>query len=200
VVVGGERERDAWGGAGRHHRSQPPVTPRRLIVVEGPAAAIERDVDAARAAGFEIAAGFRGGPPARPTVIRSGVVATPSDAAEALLAALDGAGLIVAASADRETIDRLLEDLRHLGQVDHRMAAPDAAIATPELVPEARAILGLLAEGLSLGEAAETLGLARRTADRRLAEARRVLGVERTTEAIVRARRLGWLRRASSDG
>jgi hypothetical protein len=40
------------------------------------------------------------------------------------------------------------------------------------------------------------LGLARRTADRRLAEARRTLGVSRTTEAIARARRLGWLDRS----
>jgi DNA-binding NarL/FixJ family response regulator len=67
------------------------------------------------------------------------------------------------------------------------------------LDPEARAILGLLAEGHSLGEAAHLLGLARRTADRRLLAARRALGVDRTTEAIARARRLGWFGRGGGQ-
>jgi DNA-binding NarL/FixJ family response regulator len=75
--------------------------------------------------------------------------------------------------------------------VDHRIGAPEPP---PVISSEARAILGLLAEGHSLGEAAATLGMARRTADRRLAEGRRALGTDRTTEAIARARRLGWLR------
>ena len=70
-----------------------------------------------------------------------------------------------------------------------------------DIGPDARAILGLLAEGQSLGEAADILGLSRRTADRRLAEGRRALGVERTTEAIARAQRLGWLEgRPVSEG
>jgi DNA-binding NarL/FixJ family response regulator len=58
---------------------------------------------------------------------------------------------------------------------------------------DARAILRCLAEGQTLGQAASTLNLSRRTADRRLAEARRALGVERTVEAVSRGRRLGWL-------
>lgn len=169
------------------------MLPRPLVVVEGPTDAIAADLAAARAAGFEIVASFRRATPRtqRP-IVRTGAVATDADAADALLAALDGAGLIVAATAGRATIDRLVDDLRRLGRVDHRVAA-DVARSAPALTREGRAILGLLAEGLSLGEAAEALGLARRTADRRLAEARRALGTERTTEAITHARRLGWL-------
>ena len=97
---------------------------------------------------------------------------------------------MIAARADRDVIDRLADDLRRLGPVDHRVGEPDAGPAVP---PESRAILGLLAEGHSLGEAAGILGLSRRTADRRLADARTALGVDRTTAAIARARRLGLL-------
>ena len=155
--------------------------------------ALAGDLAAARAAGFEIVESFRAPtPPTRRPLVRTGVVADAAQAAEALLAAIGGAGLIVATTADRTTIDRLVDDLRRLGRVEHRVARPDGA-PSPPLDRDARAILGLLAEGLSLGEAAELLGLARRTADRRLAEARRVLGADRTTEAIARARRLGWL-------
>ena len=59
--------------------------------------------------------------------------------------------------------------------------------------PEARALIGHIAAGSTLGEAAHALHLSRRTADRRLAQARRVLGVERTVVAIAWAQRLGWL-------
>jgi DNA-binding NarL/FixJ family response regulator len=123
-------------------------------------------------------------------VVRTGRVATGDDAEAALLAALAGNGVVAFATASREVIDRLVDDLRRLGPVDHRVGP---AVAPPALSVDARAILGLLAEGHSLGEAAAILGLSRRTADRRLAEGRDALGVERTTEAIARAKRLGWL-------
>jgi len=165
-----------------------------FIVVEGSEAALGgaiRDVGTERCT-----AGFR--PPFRPNEIRTGVVASAADAEAALLAALGGAGLILRATGGRDVIDRLVDDLRRLGPVDHRIG--EAATAE-SLSPTARAILGLLAEGHSLREAATILDLSRRTADRRLAEGRRVLGVERTTEAIARARRLGWLARdARTDG
>lgn len=157
-----------------------------FVVIEGSEVALEmaiREVSAGRCV-----EGF--GPPFRANEIRTGVVASAAAAEAALLAALDGVGLIVRATARRDVIDRLVDDLRRLGPVDHRIGDPDAS---ETLGPTARAILGLLAEGHSLGEAATILGLSRRTADRRLAEGRRVLGVERTTEAIARARRLGWL-------
>ena len=142
------------------------------------------------ASGHHVAAGFT--PDASPpSIVRAGRVADAAEAAAALLAALRGEGLIVHATAARDVVDRLVDDLRRLGPVDHRIGARDRP---PDVSNEARAILGLLAEGHSLGEAADILGLSRRTADRRLAEGRRALGTERTTEAIARARHLGWLR------
>jgi DNA-binding CsgD family transcriptional regulator len=173
--------------------------PPPLIVVEGDPGSVARLQARLRSSGLELVAGF--GEPARRTgivarpgaVVRFGVVADPSDAAEALLAAIDGSGLLVDATAEREVVDRLVDDLRRVGPVDHRVGAGGPDDPEPGLSPEARAILGLLAEGHSLGEAAAILGLSRRTADRRLDAARRALGVTRTTEAIARASRLGLL-------
>ena len=160
-----------------------------FVVIEGPAGSADREAMRLRASGYELVDGYRTVVRRGRAIVRTGVVRGPGDAAEALLAAIDGAGLLVEAAADRLTIDRLVDDLRRLGPVDHRIGEANAG---PPLDPEARAILGLLAEGHSLGEAAHLLGLARRTADRRLAAARTALGVDRTTEAISRARRLGW--------
>ena len=163
--------------------------PLPLIVVEGAPGSSALILDQLRAAGLSLHDGFRV-PVGRRDVVCVGTVDGTESAARALLAALDGTGLVIDATADRMTIDRLVDDLRRLGPVDHRVGAPDPS---PGLDAEARAILGLLAEGHSLGEAAVILGLARRTADRRLAAARAALGVDRTTEAIARARRMGWL-------
>jgi DNA-binding CsgD family transcriptional regulator len=188
--IDGPTHRIATAPAGWHDGAV--MTP--FIVIEGSEIALAmaiREFGAARCT-----AGFL--PPFRPDEVRTGTVASAADAEAALLAALDGAGLILCATGRRDVIDRLVDDLRRLGPVDHRVSKPDAAEV---LGPSARAILGLLAEGHSLGEAASILGLSRRTADRRLAEGRRALGVERTTEAIARARRLGWLARdARTDG
>jgi DNA-binding CsgD family transcriptional regulator len=164
-----------------------------VIVLEGPAGCSRPDVAALRARGLVIVEGFKA--PARTVgIVCAGIVDGAEAAARALLAVLGGAGVVVEALADRATVDRLVDDLRRRGPVDHRIVSASAG-GEPDVSVEARAILGLLAMGLSLGEAAHTLGLARRTADRRLAEARRSLGVSRTTEAIARARRLGWLER-----
>ncbi len=169
--------------------------PAPVIVVEGPPGCADPDIERVRSSGVRIVQGFR--PPVQPSGAACvGVVDSEATAMEALLAVLGGAGLVAEARADRATIDRLVDDLRRRGPVDHRAvgAGPDGGVA-PEISVEGRAILGMLAMGLSLGEAAHVLGLARRTADRRLAEARRSLGVTRTTEAVARARKLGWLDR-----
>ncbi len=176
-------------------RAHPP-----LLVIEGNSTRMWIEAGRLRAAGFDVVAGFRvRGASARP-VVHTGMVADGDAAADALLAAMDGAGLLVDAAADRSTIDRLVDDLRRIGPVDHIVGEDGGAPGgrdmppEPEVPPESRAILGLLAEGYSLGEAATILGLSRRTADRRLGDARRALGVTRTTEAIASAGRLGWLR------
>jgi DNA-binding CsgD family transcriptional regulator len=162
-----------------------------LVVVEGSPAAMTAASAELVAGGWLLTDGFGGGRRPGPSV-RCGPVADRAGAEAALLTALGGEGLLVHALADRDVIDRLVDDLRRLGPVAHRIGDP---IGRPPVPTEARAILGLLAEGHSLGEAAAILGLSRRTADRRLAEGRRALGTERTTEAIARARDLGWLGR-----
>jgi DNA-binding NarL/FixJ family response regulator len=110
------------------------------------------------------------------------------DAVQAVLAAVEGADLVIDADADRDVIDRLCDDLRRLGTVDHRVEKMPPG---PDLTADERALLAALLGGASLGEAATALHLSRRTADRRLAAARRALGASTTTEALVRAARAG---------
>lgn len=52
---------------------------------------------------------------------------------------------------------------------------------------EQRRLLGLLGRGLAVAEAAQRLHLSPRTAERRLAEARAVLGATTNAEAVLRA-------------
>jgi DNA-binding CsgD family transcriptional regulator len=119
-------------------------------------------------------------------------VADAPAAAQAVLAALRGADLVVLATAQREVIDQLCDDLRHLGELDHRVgASAGLAPVLSVLSADERALLAQLIGGASLGEAARVLHLSRRTADRRLAAARRALGAATTSEALVLARRSG---------
>jgi DNA-binding CsgD family transcriptional regulator len=168
---------------------------RPLIVIEGPPEMVERAIGDLVRQGWRVRDGFhppgaagRESPAGRE--IRVGLVRSAEDAAAAMLAVLDGAGVIIHASAPPEVQDRLIGDLRHIGPVDHRR---DQGQSEPALEDDARQILAILAQGRTLGEAAAAVGLSRRTADRRLAQARAALGVERTVEAVARARRLGWL-------
>jgi DNA-binding NarL/FixJ family response regulator len=98
-----------------------------------------------------------------------------------VLAAVAGAGLIVRVTASREVTDRLLDDLRRLGEVEHRIGESHHV----QLTSDQRVLLDLLANGVTLGEAARRLNLSRRTADRRIAEARLALGVRTTAEAVI---------------
>jgi DNA-binding NarL/FixJ family response regulator len=163
--------------------------PLPVVVVEGPEEAFSQAVAEAESAGWQIRSGFES--VAGGNIVRVGVIASADDAAQALLAVLGGAGVIVHGLAPREVLDRLLDDLRHVGPVEHRrrLSAVGPALDEDELK-----ILRLLGEGWRLGDVATELGLSRRTADRRLASARRALGVARTVEAVSSARRLGLLR------
>jgi DNA-binding CsgD family transcriptional regulator len=168
---------------------------RPIIVVDGPDDLFERAVGELARGGWHVSHGFASAPTGRREPkpgrqVRVGDVRTVADASAAMLAVLDGAGVVIRACAPPEVLDRLLGDLRHVGVVEHRRA-PEAAM--PVLDREARELLGLLAQGRTLGDAAAALGLSRRTADRRLADARAALGVERTVEAVAQARRRGWL-------
>jgi len=150
---------------------------RLYVVIEGPAAALASARADARHSGHELVDSFDG----RAGVVCCGEITDLESAAQAVLAAVAGAGLIVRVTATRDVTDQLLDDLHRLGPVDHRLGdtAPGA------LNSDQRALLDLLSNGMTLGTAAATLALSRRTADRRLADARRVLGAATTAEALV---------------
>jgi DNA-binding NarL/FixJ family response regulator len=115
-------------------------------------------------------------------LVCSGRIANAADAAASLLCAVWGAGLVLDVEAPPDVVERLCEDLRRIGSVDYRSGERPA----DELTREERALLELLAAGATLGAAASALHLSRRTADRRLASARQKLGVQTTTEAVVK--------------
>jgi DNA-binding NarL/FixJ family response regulator len=145
---------------------------------------VEAALAAALAADWAIVRGWAA-PLGRERVVCTGWVRTPDDARRALLAAVSGAGLIVGCSVDRDTVDRFLDDLHRLGPVEHLHATGPPA--TPSLNTVERALVGLVAEGLTIREAATELGVPRRTADRRLASARARLGVGSNAAAVVAA-------------
>jgi len=93
-----------------------------LVVFEGPASAVRAPlsdrVAGARLEGWRIIHGWAA-PLALERLVCTGTVTSPDDAGRALLAAITGAGLIVASTAGRETTDRFLDELRGVGQVEH---------------------------------------------------------------------------------
>ena len=157
------------------------------IVIEGATAVVsaERLCADLAAHGRPVTVDWRA---AAPGVVCTGVVDDERSAEHVVLAALAGAQVVVAATADREVIDRMCDDLRRLGPLDHRVEEPGAG---PDLTGEEQALLDRLLAGDSLGAAAKALHLSRRTADRRLASARRAYGVTATAEllAVAAARR-----------
>ena len=151
-----------------------------LVVVEGGDGAYADALGEVRAAGWRLVSGWD----ARAAdAVCVGSVASAEEAAAALLAAVGGAGLVIDARADREILDRLCDDLRRLGRLDHRVGE---GAHRPRLTRDEQALVDLLLGGMTLGAAARQLGLARRTADRRLASVRSKLGVRTTAEALVR--------------
>jgi DNA-binding CsgD family transcriptional regulator len=163
---------------------------RFLVVERHPAdavAALARELAAGTGDGAaRVVAGWRRPAPGVATVC-VGRVENDSDAAAAVLCAVSGAALVVDAVAPRSTVDRLCDDLRHLGDLDHRADVPSG----PALSGDERALLARLLGGATLGQAAHDLHISRRTADRRLAGARDRLGAQSTSEAVAAAARLG---------
>lgn len=104
----------------------------------------------------------------------------------AVLAAARGAGVVVVADPDAEPGRSLLADLTRIGPVG-RDADTDAD-DTPDDLPlneEQRALLERLAAGETIASAATSEFLSLRTANRRIAEARKALGVRTTREAVL---------------
>ena len=151
-------------------------------------AVLDRECAGLAAAGVRVLRDFDA---ARPGTTCAGLVADERSAQRAVLAALAGAHLVVVAIAGREVVDMLCDDLRRLGTLDHRLG--DAAEQDSTLGPAERAVLERLLAGDTLGQAAAALHLSRRTADRRLATARRALGASSTAEALAIAVRTGLL-------
>ena len=157
---------------------------RPLVVVEGSGRALAEHVRELERRGFRVVRGWR----QDASLVCVGEVVDAAGAAEALLAAVAGAGLVVHARADRAVVDRLVDDLRRLDSVEHDTIDAEPG---PELTAEERRLLDRLAAGRTLGQAAAELNLSRRTADRRLASARTKLGAATTAEAIVAHVRAG---------
>jgi hypothetical protein len=128
-----------------------------------------------------------------------------ADTAElAVLAAARGAGVVAIADVGSDVGRALLADLNRVGPVSTDPDAPvagetgEAAAGTgPQLAPEQRALLERLAGGETIAAAAAAEFLSLRTANRRIAEAREVLGVRTTREAVLAYLRI---RRESRDG
>jgi DNA-directed RNA polymerase specialized sigma24 family protein len=114
---------------------------------------------------------------------RAGVVADDDGLAAAVLAAARGVG-VLAGCPDERRRARLVDDLGRIAPVEVLDLGPDPLAALDD---DQRALLAALAEGASIAEAAGRLHLSTRTAERRLATARRSLGVRTTAEAVALA-------------
>jgi DNA-binding NarL/FixJ family response regulator len=115
--------------------------------------------------------------------VRTGTVDDEDAVAAAVLAAARGVGLVVGCP-DQVRRELLLDDLRRIGPVELVELGPDPLAVLDD---DQRALLAALAAGTSVSAAADALHLSTRTAERRLAAARRSLGVRTTAEAVTLA-------------
>lgn len=108
-------------------------------------------------------------------------ITTAEQAAAALMLAVRGAGLLVFIDREAPWAGGFLADLE-------RLAAPTPSVGGPPAIPltqEQRELLDLLAAGASIASAAASRYISLRTANRRIAEARKALGAASTSEAVV---------------
>lgn len=101
-------------------------------------------------------------------------------ARQAVAAAARGVGLAVSVELTGDDKRRFLEDLERLGASPAGKASTTADL----LDADHGELLAALATGATLTAAAADLHLSRRTAHRRIAEARQRLGVNTTVEAV----------------
>lgn len=108
-------------------------------------------------------------------------IGSAEQAAAALLLAVRGAGLLVFVDREAPWAGGFLADLERIG-------APLPSLDEPAEMPlskEQRDLLDLLAAGASIASAAASRYISLRTANRRIAEARKALGAASTSEAVV---------------
>ena len=110
----------------------------------------------------------------------AGSIGSSEQRAAVLVAAARGTGVVAVTPRDGAELAMFFDELARLGHVE---LARDARAAA--LTHEQRRLLELLAAGDTVREAADRLSLSRRTAHRRLAEARAALGVGTTAEAML---------------
>ncbi len=158
---------------------------RPLVAVEGSQATFGRIAAGLRRAGWTVVDGFTVAvaDPPRP-VVCAGVVDDAVAATEAVLAALAGHGLGVHATAPRKVLDLLYEDLQHIGPLELHAADDSVEHGHPRLSPDQQELLRLLLAGQTMAAAATRLAMSRRTADRRIAAARRAYGVASTAQLL----------------
>ena len=160
-------------------------TPRHVAASTADAAAVLRRL--ARD-GWHTREGFTVGHPDRDLaaarLVLYGRVPDPDTAQACIDAAARGAGIVAVTDPASDTGRALLDHLRRLGPVATGGAepSPDPMAA---LAPEQRALLDRLAAGDTIAAAAAADVLSLRTANRRIAEARTVLGVQTTREAVL---------------
>ncbi|MDP9794522.1 DNA-binding CsgD family transcriptional regulator [Catenuloplanes nepalensis] len=104
-----------------------------------------------------------------------------------VLAAARGAGVIAIADATGDIGRALIGDLSRLGPVRRDTDTPvvPETGTVEQLAPEQRALLDRLADGETIAAAAAAEFMSLRTANRRIAEARKLLGVRSTREAVM---------------
>lgn len=102
-----------------------------------------------------------------------------------VLAAARGAGVVAIADATDPVGRALIADLSRLGPVHRDADTQEPNGAVGHLVPEQQALLERLANGETIAAAAAAEFLSLRTANRRIAQARQVLGVRTTREAVL---------------
>ncbi|MEH1124204.1 LuxR family transcriptional regulator [Micromonospora sp. CPCC 206061] len=105
-----------------------------------------------------------------------------------VMAAARGAGVVAITDAVGDVGRALVADLGRLGPVYRAADAdpePGEGDLVGQLVPEQRALLERLANGETIAAAAAAEFLSLRTANRRIAQARQLLGVRTTREAVL---------------
>jgi hypothetical protein len=119
------------------------------------------------------------GSPIQPGTLVAMDVTDPAGAQAAVLEAMRGIGVLVRADGERAVIDDLVEDLAHIGQV--RRIDGGHAI---ELEPDTWRLVHALAAGTTVSVAARSLHLSVRTANRRIADAKEVIGVQTRAQLL----------------
>lgn len=160
--------------------------PRPLTLVLERPDQLEEVARRLRDEGWKVRSGFE--LPAEPWDLRpgrhlaAGEVSDLASARAAIACLRRSAGLVVTVALPAEEADTFLADLHRLGEV--RTEPSRRSRPSLPLNDDQRSLLHLVAHGSTVPEAAATLFLSPRTAERRLATARKALGVRSTAQAI----------------